>query len=72
MQNQRNLPIEMQDFTTIRNDGYLYIDKTDLIYASQYLPLTDDAINATVKVEAVGTELIPVKQYYIDFSYNAT
>ena len=57
--------------------------KSDLVsfLASQYLPLVneasyvnslDEAINATVKVEAGGTELIPVKQYYIDFSYNAT
>ena len=56
--------------------------KSDLVsfLASQYLPSNDvnyvdsldEAINATVKVEAGGTELIPVKQYYIDFSYNAT
>ena len=32
MQNQRKLPIGVQDFATIRNDGYLYVDKTDLIY----------------------------------------
>ena len=32
MQNQRKLPIGVQDFASIRNDGYLYVDKTDLIY----------------------------------------
>lgn len=56
--------------------------KSDIIsfLASQYIPSDggddyvdslEDAINATVKVEVGGTELIPVKQYYIDFSYNA-
>ena len=33
MQNQRKLPIGVQDFASIRNDGYLYVDKTDLIYS---------------------------------------
>ena len=32
MQSKRKLPIGVQDFATIRNDGYLYVDKTDLIY----------------------------------------
>lgn len=53
--------------------------KSDLVsfLASLYLPSDDvnyvdsldEAINATVKIEVGGTELIPVKQYYIDFSY---
>ena len=32
MQSKRKLPIGVQDFATIRSDGYLYVDKTDLIY----------------------------------------
>ena len=26
-------PIGIQDFEKIRNDGYVYLDKTDLIYS---------------------------------------
>ena len=32
MQSKRKLPIGVQDFATIRSDGYLYVDKTNLIY----------------------------------------
>ena len=56
--------------------------KSDLVsfFASKYLPIEnnanyvdtlEEAINATVKVVAGGTEIIPSKQYYIDFSYKA-
>ena len=56
--------------------------KSNLVFffASQYLPSDgradyvdslEEAINATVKIETGGTKLIPAKQYYIDFSYNA-
>lgn len=38
----------------------------------EYVESLNDAIAATVKIEAGGTELIPEKQYYIDFSYNAS
>ena len=27
-----NYPIGVQDFATIRNGGYVYVDKTDLVY----------------------------------------
>ena len=30
--NERKLPIGVQDFESIRNDGYLYVDKTEFIY----------------------------------------
>jgi hypothetical protein len=29
---RRKLPIGIQDFSRLREDGYLYIDKTDLLY----------------------------------------
>ena len=32
MRQLKNLPIGIQDFAKIRKEGYLYIDKTDLIY----------------------------------------
>ena len=32
MDKKRKLPIGIQDFESIRNDGYLYIDKTEYIY----------------------------------------
>lgn len=28
----RKLPVEIQDFTSLREGGYLYVDKTALIY----------------------------------------
>ena len=33
MQNKRKLPIGVQDFEKLREDGCLYVDKTDLIYS---------------------------------------
>jgi hypothetical protein len=32
MEALKNLPIGLQDFESLRNDGYLYVDKTALIY----------------------------------------
>lgn len=32
MKQLRNLPIGIQDFESLRTDGYLYVDKTALIY----------------------------------------
>jgi hypothetical protein len=32
MEALRNLPIGVQDFESLRNDGYLYVDKTALLY----------------------------------------
>ena len=29
---ERKLPIGIQDFESIRKDGYLYVDKTEYIY----------------------------------------
>ncbi|MBQ6132808.1 MAG: AAA family ATPase, partial [Lachnospiraceae bacterium] len=29
---ERKLPIGIQDFENIRNDGYLYVDKTEFVY----------------------------------------
>lgn len=37
----------------------------------EYVDSINEAIAATVKVEAGGETIIPGKQYYIDFSYNA-
>jgi len=54
------------DLVSFLASQYLSSDDVD------YVDSLDEAINATVKIEAGGTELIPVKQYYIDFSYNAT
>ena len=31
-QKLQNLPIGIQDFESLRNDGYLYIDKTAIAY----------------------------------------
>lgn len=28
----RKLPVGIQDFTSLIEDGYLYVDKTDLVY----------------------------------------
>ena len=28
----RKLPIGIQDFESIRNDGYVYVDKTEYVY----------------------------------------
>ena len=28
----RKLPVGIQDFTSLREDGYLYVDKTALVY----------------------------------------
>jgi hypothetical protein len=32
MEALKNLPIGVQDFESLRRDGYLYVDKTDLVY----------------------------------------
>ena len=32
MVQERKLPIGIQDFESIRKDGYLYVDKTEYIY----------------------------------------
>jgi hypothetical protein len=32
MEALKNLPIGVQDFESLRNDGYLYVDKTALVY----------------------------------------
>ncbi|MDR1896034.1 MAG: AAA family ATPase, partial [Prevotellaceae bacterium] len=32
MQNNRKLPIGIQDFEYIRTEGYLYVDKTAYVY----------------------------------------
>ena len=28
----RKLPVGIQDFTKLREEGYIYVDKTDLVY----------------------------------------
>ena len=33
-------PIGIQNFESLRNDGYLYVDKTRLIYPVSYTHLT--------------------------------
>jgi len=32
MEALKNLPIGVQDFESLRNDGFLYVDKTALLY----------------------------------------
>ena len=32
MEQKKKLPLGVQDFSILRNDDYLYVDKTDLIY----------------------------------------
>ena len=32
MEEKKKLPLGVQDFSILRNDDYLYVDKTDLIY----------------------------------------
>lgn len=43
----RNLPFGIQDFESLRSDGYLYVDKTELIYrlvtTGRYYFLSDSA-----------------------------
>lgn len=34
-------PIGIQNFESLRNDGYFYVDKTALIYQSGYLTIKD-------------------------------
>ena len=36
MEQMRKLPIGIQTFEEIRRDGYLYVDKTAMVYQSKY------------------------------------
>ena len=39
--NDRKLPVGIQSFEEIRKDGYLYVDKTDIIW---HLPIGERSI----------------------------
>lgn len=74
---------KLSDIYMMNNKGTLvrdvdYAIKSDIVsfFASEYIPdekhyvsNLGEAMNATVKIEAVGTEIIEGKQYGIDFSY---